>query len=229
MRTKGFLYKYSFTLPEFEEILKTMIRQRLLTVDEFKEWKTKRPVQAPAPSASETTPPPPRPPERTVQQPPAAQNVETYVITDPENNAWVLQLFSTQRDRIRGAKFKVNLHGKKYFFVVEDLLFRGLVQMLAGTAGAKVGKTKREEAVEFINRHGWSAYLERRAVEANVAEEDQQPSAGRARLVLLHCRNDTFLAALHTPAPAINLYVGNSLEKIRLRLSKSVDTSSLDV
>jgi hypothetical protein len=130
---------------------------------------------------------------------------------------------------MKGAKFKVSLHGRKYFFVVEDMIFRGQVEMLAGASGSKSAtQTKREEALEFISRHGWSAYLERRALEANVDDVQESPSGKKARLVLLHCRNNTFLAALHTPAPAINLYVGNSLEKIRLRLSKSVDLSPLD-
>lgn len=226
MRTKGFLYKYGITLQQFEGLLKNLLQRRLLTVEEFKAWKARKPE--PSPDAS--VPPPPRPPEQPSQQVVASQNVETFIITNPErNNSWALQLFSAQRDRMKGAKFKVNLHGKKYFFVVEDMVFRGQVEMLAGALGSRsAAQTKREEALAFISTHGWSEYLERRALEANVDDEEQAPSGKKARLVLLHCRNDTYLAALHTPTPAINLYVGNSLEKIRLRLSKSVDLSPLD-
>jgi hypothetical protein len=228
MRTRGFLDKYGITLQQFEGLLKNLLRRRLLTVEEFKEWKAKKPQPSPAQQAS--IPPPPRPPEELPQQAAPSQNVETFIITNPEkNNSWALQLFSAQRDRMRGAKFKVSLHGKKYFFVVEEMVFRGQVEMLAGALGSKSApRTKREEALEFISRHGWSAYLERRALEANVDDEEQAPSGKKARLVLLHCRNDTYLAALHTPAPAINLYVGNCLEKLRNRLSKSVDLSPLD-
>lgn len=231
MRTKGFLYKYGFTLPQFEELIKQLLRQRILTVDEFKEWKSKRPVPSPPASPAAPAPRPPRPPEQPEPHASTAQNVDTYVIDDPErNNSWALQLFTTQRDRIRGAKFKVNLQGKKYFFVVEEMLFRGQVDMIPGVTGSKSPEqSKREEAIEFISRYGWSAYLEHRALEANVDDGASVPTGKKARLVLLHCRNDTFLAALHTPVPAINLYVGNSLEKIRNRLSKSVDTRSLDV
>ena len=127
-----------------------------------------------------------------------------------------------------GAQFKVNLHGKKYSFVVEKLLFRGAVKMLESRSADKLGsKGKREEAMEFITTHGWAAYLEQRAYAANF-DADGMRISGKGRLVLLHCRNDTFLAALHTPAPAINLYVGGSLENIRRRLAKSVDTSDLE-
>jgi hypothetical protein len=228
MRTKGFLYKYGITLQQFEGLLKNLLQRRLLTIEEFKAWKARKPEPSPSPDAS--APPPPRPPEQPMQHVAPSQNVETFIITNPEkNNSWALQLFSAPRDRMKGAKFKVNLHGKKYFFVVEDMVFRGQVEMIAGALGSKsAAQTKREEALAFISVHGWSAYLERRALEANVDDEDQAPSGKKARLVLLHCRNDTFLAALHTPAPAINLYVGNSLDKIRLRLSKSVDLSPLD-
>jgi hypothetical protein len=230
MRTKGFLYKYGFTLPQFEELIKKLLRQRILTVEEFKEWKSKRPAAETPQSSLSSVSRPPRPQEQPALQSTAPQNVETYVIVDPEkNNSWALQLFTTHRDRIRGARFKVNLQGKKYFFVVEEMLFRGQVNMLPGVSGSKSAEqSKREEAMEFIARHGWSAYLERRALEANIDDAISAPTGRKARLVLLHCRNDTFLAALHTPAPAINLYVGNSLENIRSRLSKSVDISPLD-
>ncbi len=226
---KAFSKKYRITLPQFEGLLKHLIRQRLLTVEEFKQWKARKTATSPASDAP--VPPPPRPSEEPLQRAAPSQHVETFVITNPEkNNSWALQLFSAQRDRMRGAKFKVSLHGKKYFFVVEDMIFRGQVEMLADSSSSKsAAQTKREEALEFISTHGWAAYLERRALDANVDDDaEEAPSGRKARLVLLHCRNDTYLAALHTPTPAINLYVGNCLEKIRLRLSKSVDLSPLD-
>jgi hypothetical protein len=223
LRTKGFLQKYGMTLPQFEGLIKHLLRQHLLTVQEFKEWKARKPEPSSSPEAAVSSPP--RPPEPADPQ----QNVDTFIITDPEkNNSWALQLFSAKRDQMKGAKFKLSLHGKKYFFVVEEMIFRGQVNMLAAAGSKSVAQSKREEALDFISTHGWSAYLERRALEANVDDAEESPTGRKARVVLLHCRNDTFFAALHTPAPAINLYVGNSLEKIRLRLSKSVDLSPMD-
>jgi hypothetical protein len=232
MRTKGFLSKYGLSLSEFEDIIRQLIRKGLLSKEEFKSWKSGRPVEPPSPVPTR----PPRPP----QKPPADSsssttenvtgNVTTYVINDPEkNNSWSLQLFSIKRESIKGAKFKVNLHGKKYAFVVEDLLFRGAVSMLASALPKKAGsKDRREDAIKFISQHGWSAYLESRACEANLGASGLE-AANKARLVLLHCRNNTYLAALHTPAPAVNLYVGSSLKSIMSRLAKSVDTTGLEI
>jgi hypothetical protein len=224
MRTKGFLAKYGISMTEFEGILKSLIRKGLFTKEEFRAWKSRGPVQA-------VVPEPPASPSHVGARAPQKDhaNVETFVIRDPEkNNSWALQLFSTKRERMPGAQFKVNLHGKKYAFVVEKLLFRGAVKMLESEPAGKPGsKGKREEAMDYITSHGWAAYLERRAYAANF-DADKMRISGKARLVLLHCRNDTYLAALHTPAPAINLYVGGSLENIRLRLAKSVDTKDLE-
>jgi hypothetical protein len=224
LRTRGFLSKYGLTLGQFEELLKRLIRKGVLTKDQFRTWKAHRP----GPDA-------PAGPEEEHEATAATlaekvhNNVTTYVIKEPEkNNSWALQLFSTHRDRMKGAQFKVNLHGKKYSFIVEQMLFRGQVEMLAtADAGRFPDKARREQALEFIAHHGWAAYLESRAVEANLGEAAPQPRK-KARLVLLHCKNQTFLAALHTPAPAINLYVGSSLEKIYGRLAKAVDTSVLE-
>ncbi|MGB6065586.1 MAG: hypothetical protein WBG50_12315 [Desulfomonilaceae bacterium] len=222
MRTKGFLNKYGLTMKQFESLLRRLLQKGLLTREEFKLWKEHR---------LSSTPPQEGAHNGTAQQDSERPvTVETYVIADPEkNHSWALQLFSAKRESIRGAQFKVNLQGKKYLFVVEQLLFRGAVEMLPGAAvGQTPSKQKREEALDFISHHGWAAYLEQRAFAANFDSESSGTSR-KARLVLLHCRNQTFLAALHTPAPAINLYVGPSLETIRRRLSKSVDTSVLDI
>jgi len=222
MRTKGFLRKYGLTMLQFEALLKQLIRKGHFTKEDFKLWKAHRLAPAPPAEGLNGGEDP-----RDVGK---SNNVETYVIMEPErNHSWALQLFSTKREKIKGAQFKVNLHGKKYSFVVEQLLFRGAVEMLPGVGMSKEeSKRKRQEALDFISHHGWAAYLEQRAFTANFDLEE--PQVGRkARLVLLHCRNQTFLAALHTPVPAINLYVGSSLETIRHRLSKSVDTSVLDI
>ncbi len=223
LRTKGFLYKYGLTMPQFEDLLKGLIRRGLFSKEEFKAWKAKKALTpAPAPLASA-----PRP---AIAVEPVGRpiNVVTYVIQDPEkNNSWTLQLFSTKREQMKGAKFKVNLHGKKYAFEVEEMLFRGPVEMLPDPAENRASdKSKREEAMEFISTHGWAAYLERRAMAANLGPESSRKTG---RLVLLHCKNQTFLAALHTPTPAVNLYVGNSIEKIKQRLSKNVDTAVLNL
>lgn len=225
MRTRNFLSKYGISMAEFEGILKSLIRKGLFTKEEFKAWKAHRPVPT---TAASDIPPQPQPAKRMPQK--SHGTVETYVIKDPEkNNSWALQLFSTQRDRMPGAQFKVNLHGRKYAFVVERLLFRGAVKMLQSASAPRPGsKSKREEAMQYIAQHGWAAYLENRAYAANF-DADGMRISGKARLVLLHCRNETFLAALHTPAPAINLYVGGSLENIRRRLARSVDTSDLGI
>ena len=226
MRTKGFLSKYGLSLSEFEDLIRQLIRTGMLSKEEFKAWKTRRPGAEPAP---------PPPPSRSMTAESARSttekvtgNVITYVINDPErNNSWALQLFAIKRESIRGAKFKVNLHGKKYAFVVEHLLFRGQVNMLASELPRKSGnQDKREDAIKFITQHGWAAYLEDRAFSANFGASGLA-AGNKARLVLLHCRNNTFLAALHTPAPAVNLYVGSTLDSIVSRLAKSVDTSEL--
>jgi hypothetical protein len=226
MRTKGFLSKYGLSLSEFEDLIKRLIRTGKISREEYVAWKTRRP-------ASEEAPQPPLPRAPAESKPRAETekitgNVITYVINDPErNNSWALQLFSVKRESIKGAKFKVNLHGKKYAFVVEHLVFRGQVNMLSSAAPRKSGSLdKREDAVKFISKHGWAAYLEDRAFSANFGASGLA-AANKARLVLLHCRNNTFLAALHTPAPAVNLYVGSSLDNILNRLSKSIDTSEL--
>lgn len=223
LRTQQFLSKYGITLSQFEELLKKLIRQGLFTKEEFRAWKSNRPAPKPEPEydfqAKEAG-------QAVLENTP--DNIATYILREPEkNHAWALQLFSTRREAMKGAQFKVNLHGRKYSFFVEELIFRGQVDMLEERESSK-GDTrgKREEALAFIARHGWAAYLESRAIAANV-ETTLQKSGQKARLVLLHCRNETFLAALHTPAPAINLYVGNSLARIRSRLAKSIDTSVL--
>jgi hypothetical protein len=222
LRTRHFLSTYGLTLQEFEAILKDLIRKRLFSKEEFRAWKAHTPASRTTEAGSSGPPP-------ALGQPHGAgdRTVTTYVIPEPEkNNSWALQLFSTRRDLMAGANFKVVLHGKKYSFVVEKLLFRGPVRMLESKAPKAHSKEKREQAMEFIAKYGWAAYLENRAYAANF-DKDGMRESGKARLVLLHCRNGTFVAALHTPAPAINLYVGGSLQTIRERLSNNVDISDL--
>ncbi|MBI5572880.1 MAG: hypothetical protein HY914_23250 [Desulfomonile tiedjei] len=225
LRTKHFLEKYGLSLAEFEKLLRDLIVKGRFTKEEFRRWKEHRPAS-----------PPPAAPKRPVLEVESAtrtgsDNVTTWVINDPErNNSWALQLFSIKRESIRGARFKVNLHGRKYAFVVEQLLFRGQISMFGEDAPdeSKV-KDRRDDAVKFIAQHGWAAYLERRAFTANFEREAAAGPRKKARLVLLHCRNETFLAALHTPTPAISLYVGSSLQNVLNRLGKSVDTSELNL
>jgi hypothetical protein len=222
LRTKHFLKKYGLSLAEFEKLLRDLIINGKFTKEEFRRWKEHRPV--PPPQATPKRPVLEVEPTRT-----ESDNVTTWVINDPErNNSWALQLFSIKRESIRGAKFKVNLHGRKYAFVVEELLFRGQISMF-GEPDADESKVKdrREDAVKFIAQHGWAAYLERRAFTANFQRDAASGPPKKARLVLLHCRNETFLAALHTPTPAISVYVGSSLQNVLNRLGKSVDTSEL--
>lgn len=246
LRTRGFMIKYGLTLAEFEELIKRLVRQGLLTKEEFKAWKSHRPETAAAPIPAAK----PAPAKPTATKPASAQDespdgemtkvghtVTTYVINEPEKNeSWALQLFAINRDSIKGAKFKVNLHGRRYAFVVEDMLYRGQVRMRQPVKPKKQRdskvevKDKRELAMEYIAKHGWAAYLENRAYNANFeAEEHEDDSQTKARLVILHCKNDTYLAAVHTPLPAVNLYVSTSLKNILGRLGKSVDTSELDL
>ncbi len=229
-RTKDILENRELSMKEFELILKKIIRDGLFTVEQFKAWKAHRPIPGPTSTAKRpASAPTPSPPQ------PQPETIETYVISRPEeSNSWALKLFSTQRERMPGSAFKVNLHGRKYSFFVEELLFRGNVDMqddhlLAPSPGKKKsGEDKRAIAMDFIAKHGWGAYLENRAFAANFGP-DADEGTTKARLVVLHCRNDTYLAALHTPAPAVNLYVSNSLNKIRERLSKTIDTRALKI
>ena len=227
LRTKHFLKKYGLSLAEFEKLLKDLIIKGKFTKEEFRQWKEHRPVSPP-----QAAPKPPVLGDGLART--ESDNVTTWVITDPErNNSWALQLFSIKRESIRGAKFKVNLHGRKYAFVVEQLLFRGQISMFGESdadADESKGKDRREDAVKFIAQHGWAAYLERRAFTANFQRDTASSGpAKKARLVLLQCRNETFLAALHTPTPAISVYVGSSLQNVLNRLGKAVDTSELNL
>ncbi|MEJ2717613.1 MAG: hypothetical protein P8182_10805 [Deltaproteobacteria bacterium] len=225
MRTKGFLAKYDISLGEFEQLLKQLIRGGHLSREEFRAWKAGG--TAGDTKDEESTAGAGELPKTPISR---LSNIETYVIPEPEkNHSWALELFSTNKERMPGAKFKVNLHGKKYAFVVEEMLFRGMVVMLAPQLRGDEGeKSKRDQAIEFISKHGWAAYLENRAFLANF-EEDEVNIPKKARLALIRCRNDTFLAALHTPVPTINLYVSSSLEQVCNRLARSVDISGLPV
>lgn len=225
LRTRDILEKRELSMKEFEVILKKIIRDGLFTVDQFRAWKARRPI----PGAVARLKHQPQ-----AQPQPEGETIETYVISRPEEtNSWALKLFSTQRERMPGSAFKVNLHGRKYSFLVEELLFRGTVQMhgdnlISPPPEKKGGEDKRVAAMNFIAKHGWAAYLEKRAFSANFGPDAEEGSS-KARLVVLHCRNNTYLAALHTPAPAVNLYVSNSLKKIRQRLSKTIDTRALKI
>ena len=209
LRSKDILEKRELSMKDFELILKKIIRDGLFTVEQFKAWKAHRPIPGPTTTAKRPAPaePPAEPPAQSPQPQPQPETIETYVISRPEeSNSWALKLFSTQRERMPGSAFKVNLHGRKYSFFVAELLFRGNVDMqddhlLAPSPGKKKsGEDKRAIAMEFIAKHGWGAYLENRAFAANFGP-DADEGAAKARLVVLHCRNNTYLAALHTPAP----------------------------
>jgi hypothetical protein len=218
MRTRAFLDKYDLSLSEFQEVLKRLIREGYFSIEDFKAWKAHLPTSA-APTEE------PESDEISDEgSPGGVSNIETFILAEPEkNHSWALQLFSTKREEMKGARFKVNLQGKKYLFVVEEMLFRGSVNMLEEEPESPHDvQRRRQEALQYIARHGWSAYLENRAFIANVEGENRN-SRKKARLVLLHCRNQTFLAALHTPAPTVNLYVASSLKKLHQRLAKSVD------
>lgn len=236
LRTKDILESRGLSMKEFELILKKIIRDGLFTVEQFKAWKAHRPIPGAVGRPKEQSQPRTEAEPHTEAEPqPQAETIETYVIARPEeSNSWALKLFSTQRERMAGSAFKVNLHGRKYSFLVEELLFRGNVDMqgdnlLAPQSGKKrTGEDKRAVAMDFIAKHGWAAYLENRAFAANFGP-DADEGVTKARLVVLHCRNNTYLAALHTPAPAVNLYVSNSLRKIRERLSKTIDTRILKI
>ena len=220
--TREVLSKHGLDKEEFEHIIKKMIREGILNVREFRKWRSSRTQPSPLGNISfdELE-------EPTMNNTPGIPgNVETYVIDEPEKNSiWALELFSIQRDRMTGAKFKAMLHGKKYSFVVEQLVFRGSVDLLKSRqlSGDKA-KKKREQALDYIAEHGWASYLERKAMEANI---DKDESESKARLVILKCRNNTYVAALHTPAPTVNFYVAPSLEAIRDRLARTVDFSSM--
>jgi hypothetical protein len=225
LRTKAILHKHQLNLTDFERILKTLIKEGIFTKDEYRAWKSNRGPGTIGPSIPETR-------VKDIYPTKKGKVVETYVIEDPEkNHAWALQLFSTKKEAMKGANFKVILHGKKYSFTVEDMVYRGAVNMLEGYSKEQKSESKdrREEAMDFIAKHGWAAFLEAKAFEANFGEDEVEDTPQQARLVVLHCKHDTFLAALHTPSPAISFYVSSSLESVIERLSKSVDTSHLHI
>lgn len=219
LRTKQIVAKYGVSIAEFEQILKRLLREGRFTKEEYKAWKALKS----APQASE---PPPAPPSAGPDDPDGP--VDTYIMPE-KDHAWALELFSIQREKMKGAQFKVNLHGRKYAFVVEDLIYRGAVDLREGQQRkAPEKKDKRLEALEFIAKYGWAAYLETRAFEANFGE-DAMKEVSQGRLVLILCNNGTFLAALHTPTPSVNFYVSPSLDSLIQRLSRTVDTTHLDI
>ena len=220
LRTKQFLSKYGLTIAQFEHIVKALIRDGHLSKDQFREWKARRRITAQTKIAE----------EHFDDLDTSVANVETYVILDPEKtNSTALELFSTKKELMEGSKFKIVLHGKKYAFMVEELLYRGPVDMLADAEeDEETKKAKREEAIAYITRHGWAAYLENRAYLANFGEDGDQVGM-KAKLVLVHCSNATYLAAVHTPTPAINLYVASSLGNLKRRLAGTVDITELPI
>lgn len=226
MRTKTFLGKYNLSVEQFEHLLKRLIRERLITKDEVLAWKTRRAAQR----KQEVDGLEDQWVERGGEGSPGS--VETCVIHEPERNgAWILDLFSKNAEEIAGTRVKVALHGKKFAFFIEGLLFRGQVKILGAETGAKpLRLDRREEALEYIAQHGWAAYLETRAFLANFGEEERQDDKPRhARLILLQCKNGAYLAALHTPAPAVNIYVSSSLVSIKQRISAHVDMTGVRV
>ncbi|MFC1835488.1 hypothetical protein ACFL2Q_12250 [Thermodesulfobacteriota bacterium] len=226
-RTKYFLTKYGIPLERFEEILKKLIRDKWVSKEEYIAWKAHRPMTEALKNAD-----PPKP-ERPVAPPvaPSHKGVETFVIDKPnKRDIWALQLFATKREEMKGSSFKMNLHGRKYSFTVESLVYRGTVDLLEDDEQSQVDrKQKKQEALDYIAKHGWAAYLENRAFVANFGPDEATVVKKKARLVVVHCRGNTYLAALHTPTPSIILYVAPSLPKIVKRLSKHIDESTLDV
>jgi hypothetical protein len=224
MRTKSFLSKYNLSVEQFEQLLKRLIKERLISKEELLAWKTRRAahrkqeVESSEDDWEE---------HRSSGSP---GNVETCVIHEPERNgAWILDLFNKDAEEVEGTRVKVALHGKKYAFFVEELLFRGRVKILGEEGGSRpLRLDKREEALEYIAQHGWAAYLETRAFLANFSQdEDDKPL--QAKLLLLQCKNGAYLAALHTSAPAVNIYVSSSLENIKRRLAGHIDLKGLRV
>ncbi|GEM_PF-531194 len=257
VRTRDFLSKYGFEISEFQSILKRLIRFGSLTREEFNEWKRiKRKKTSQKSEDFEATQefvvaedfgdqedvqdlhqdsdnrangkahPSPAGNSAGLLIP---HSMETYIVPVPEkNSAWAMKLFSTDRDRMAGATFNAVIERVEYTLTVEELLFRGEVNLVNKVAAEKADpKKKREEAIDFIYKHGWAAFLESKAIAANFDNEDLGVKS-KARLVLLKCPGKTYVAALHTPAPAVSFYVGPSLQFIKDRLAKSVAESDLD-
>ncbi len=244
LRTKGMIAKYRSTVKDFEQIIIRLIRTGKWTKDEFRSWKAHRPSRPDAdPKAFEVTfeardveaelagdfhKPSPKasaPPPQVISSP------ETYIIHEREvDDSLAMRLFTTKREEIGGARFKVLLQGKKLAFTVDRMLFRGPVELLHGVVPKKPDpKKKREEALDYVAKHGWAAYLESRAFTATFGGQDAPEVRTKARLVLLQARNNTYVAAIHTPLPSINVYVDSTLAAIRERLSKVVDIRDVNV
>jgi hypothetical protein len=243
LRTKGFLTKYGLTMKQFERLIIKLIRDGLWSKEEFKAWKAHKLGPAPEPEQNQDQ----GSFERTYEaedlenelvdeldEPPARpkrfQAPETYIIEHPQvNDSLAMKLFSTKRSEMPGGRFKVHLHGKKLAFTVEKMLYRGPVDLLQGVVPKKKDlKKKREQALEYVSKHGWASYLESRAFTATFGADAPEVRTS-ARLVLLQCKNKTFVAAIHTPAPAVNLYVDGRLDAIRTRLAKVVDLEALSI
>ncbi|MFH0824479.1 MAG: hypothetical protein V2B18_17125 [Pseudomonadota bacterium] len=232
LRTKELLTKYGLGLEQFEQLLVRMIRDGAFSKEEYRRWKARKTSVAPADESGKDT----VDVSDTVDDldfsagaPPSSSttHIDTYVIDQPEkDHPWVLRLFSTKRENIKGAQLKIVLRGQKYSFTAEELIFRGPVEMVDLSGGER--KNRREEALKYISKHGWAAYLEERAFNANFGRETKSQTK-KARLVVLACKNNTYLAALHTPTPAVSFYVATTREKIRERLSAAIDISKLEI
>ncbi|MEW6351472.1 MAG: hypothetical protein AB1646_20665 [Thermodesulfobacteriota bacterium] len=239
LRTKGIVAKYGMTVKDFEQIIIRLIRSGQWTKEEFRDWKAHRSVRPNADQKSfEVTfeardveaelggsfdEPSPKAPAAAAPQP--ISNPETYIIHEREvNDSLAMKLFTTKREEIGGARFKVLLQGKKLAFTVDRMLFRGPVELLHGVIPKKTDiRKKREEALDYVAKHGWAAYLESRAFTATFGGSDAPEVRTKARLVLVQARNNTYVAAIHTPLPSINVYVDSNLDAIRDRLAKVVD------
>ncbi len=247
LRTKGMVSKYGITVKDFEQIIIRLIRTGKWTKQEFQDWKAHRPSK-PGPDQksfevtfeareleeelnqefSSSSPGP-----RAAEGPPAPKLIsspETYIIQEREvDDSLAMKLFTTKREQMNGERFKILLQGKKLAFTVDRMLFRGPVELLHGVVPKKTDmKKKREEALEFVSKHGWAAYLESRAFTATFGGMDAPEVRTKARLVLVQARNSTYVAAIHTPVPSVNVYVDVTLDAIRTRLAKVVDTSGFN-
>ncbi len=242
LRTKGLVAKYGLTVKDFEQIIIRLIRSGQWTKEQFRDWKAHRtpPPESDLKSFEVTfeakdleaelgedfSPRPEKdPPSTELPSPKPISGPETYIIHEPEvNDSLAMKLFTTKREDIGGARFKVLLQGKKLAFTVDRMLFRGPVELLHGVVPKKTDiKKKREDALDYVSKHGWAAYLESRAFTATFGGSDAPEVRTKARMVLVQARNNTYVAAIHTPVPSINVYVDSNLEAIRERLEKVVD------
>lgn len=221
-RTREILSSRNLKMDEAARLLRTAVSQGLISTDELKAWKernvsTVATVRLAATVAAELDEP--------VQR--FGGGMETFIIPHHAiRRTGAVKLFRGKAEEIKGTELKVGTGGSLTTFVVNGVLFRGIVPILDHTEeNSESFDSKCNDAADYIAEHGWSAYLEARVFAANFDTGRKPPQKGR--LALVHGKEENCLAALMTAEGNIKVIVGPSPTNVVDRLSVSIDKEKL--